>query len=148
MRDDLSSLPLPAAAKRYSRGRGMRFLRAKPQNYINMVAAVTGQQKRKRGFRNKDAGQKVRLSVKEAAKVLAAVVLDSELDIFGVIDAEHRKTHARFVDLDTGEVIVVPVDEDPMPHLKQDHRYRATKVVLPAGIPPATSGSEDRRSGN
>jgi hypothetical protein len=85
MQDDIGSLPLPTAAKRYSRGRGMRFLRAKPQNYIDMLAAVTGQEKRKRGFGNKDAGER---SVKEAAHLLAKVVLDAEgdLGIFGVIE--------------------------------------------------------------
>lgn len=77
MRDDISSLPLPAAAKRYARGRGMKFLRAKPQNYINMVAAVTGQQKRKRGFRNEPRrGTKVTHQIKDDAAKLASALLN------------------------------------------------------------------------
>lgn len=58
MRDDLNQLPLPPEAKRYARGKGLRFLRNKPQSYIDMVAAVTGQQALKKGFRNRDVGER------------------------------------------------------------------------------------------
>ena len=57
MRDDIDKLPLPKEAKSYARGKGMKFLQAKPQNYIDMVAAVTGQKALKKGFKNTDAGQ-------------------------------------------------------------------------------------------
>ena len=45
---------------------------------------------------------------------------------------EKAKTHWRFTDVDTGEVIDVPVNTDPDPYLKQDHRYRPTKVKMEA----------------
>jgi hypothetical protein len=57
-RDDIDKLPLPPEAKSYARGKGMAFLKAKPQNYIDMIAAVTGQKDRKSGFKNKDAGER------------------------------------------------------------------------------------------
>ena len=57
MRDDINKLPLPPEAKSYARGKGMKFLKAKPQNYIDMVAAVTNQKDRKKGFGNADAGE-------------------------------------------------------------------------------------------
>jgi len=56
-RDDIDTLPIPPEAKSYARGKGMAFLKAKPQNYINMVAAVTNQRGLKKGFKNTDAGR-------------------------------------------------------------------------------------------
>lgn len=58
MRDDIHKLGLPKEAVRYARRKGLGAMRRQPQEYIDMVAAVTGQKDRQRGFRNKDAGQK------------------------------------------------------------------------------------------
>lgn len=74
-RDDIDKLPLPPEAKSYARGKGMAFLKAKPQNYIDMVAAVTNQKDRKKGFGNQDAGETTSgKRLKEAARVVNTLI--------------------------------------------------------------------------
>lgn len=75
MRDDIDKLPLPPEAKSYARGKGMKFLKAKPQNYIDMIAAVTNQKDRKKGFGNKDAGERTEGGgVNEAARIVEELI--------------------------------------------------------------------------
>jgi hypothetical protein len=75
MRDDIDKLPLPPEAKSYARGKGMKFLKAKPQNYINMVAAVTNQKDRQKGFGNLDAGETTSgKKLKEANEIVNALL--------------------------------------------------------------------------
>jgi len=57
-RDDIGRLPLPPEAKAYARRRGLGALKRQPRQYIGMIAAVTDQKARRRGFGNKDDGQK------------------------------------------------------------------------------------------
>jgi len=65
MRDDIGKLPLPPEAKKYARMTSRDAMSGrKPQMFIDMVAAVTNQRDRKKGFGNKDAG------VHEAAQVV------------------------------------------------------------------------------
>ena len=75
-RDDIDTLPLPPEAKSYARGKGMAFLKAKPQNYINMVAAVTNQKGLKKGFKNTDAGRSTSGGKTESAERLVTSLLN------------------------------------------------------------------------
>jgi hypothetical protein len=65
--DDLPKLPLPAEAKSYARRSGLSSMKRQPQDFINMVAAVTGQKDRQHGFKNRDEGGKVAKAIKESA---------------------------------------------------------------------------------
>lgn len=76
MRDDIHKLGLPPEAVSYARGKGMKFLRSKPQNYIDMVAAVTNQRGLKKGFRNTDAGRSTSGGHAESAEKLVSALLD------------------------------------------------------------------------
>lgn len=60
MRDDLGSkVKLGPAATKYARMTSKQAMTPewKPKAYMDMVAEITGQQDRKKGFKNKDAGQ-------------------------------------------------------------------------------------------
>lgn len=76
MRDDIHKLGLPPEAVSYARGKGMAFLKKKPQNYINMVAAVTNQRGLKKGFRNSDVGRSTSGGPQESARQIVDTLLD------------------------------------------------------------------------
>ena len=50
--DEIGSVPIPASAKRYARISGMRGLRTKQQNYINMCRDLGNRGKSTKGFPN------------------------------------------------------------------------------------------------
>jgi hypothetical protein len=55
-RDDIGSLPISGIAKRYARGKGMKFLKNKQQMYIKLIGGLTGANTAhsKNPFSNKD----------------------------------------------------------------------------------------------
>ena len=58
-RDDVWKLPLPAAAKRYARRRGLKAMMRQPQEFQAVNAMITNPVLRSRKFRNYDFGEKV-----------------------------------------------------------------------------------------
>lgn len=86
MRDDLKKLPLPPEAKSYARRKGLAAMKRQPQEFINMVAAVTGQKHLKKGFQNTDAGGKVPHAIKERAAYAVKMMLEADDDDMGFKD--------------------------------------------------------------
>ena len=52
--DEIGSVPIPASGKSYARIHGMRGLRGKQQNYINMCRDLGDRGKTTKGFKNYD----------------------------------------------------------------------------------------------
>lgn len=80
MRDDINKLPLPHEAKAYARRSGMRTLKRQPQQFINMVAAVTDQKDKKHGFKNSDEVGRVPSAIKESAARIVRFLIEDDDD--------------------------------------------------------------------
>ena len=78
MRDDLKNLPLPKEARAYARRSGMSALKRQPQQFINMVAAVTDQKSKKHGFKNTDEVGRVPSAIKECARLIVAQLVETD----------------------------------------------------------------------
>lgn len=78
MRDDLKKLPLPPEAKSYARRKGLAAMKKQPQSFINMVAAVTDQKDKKRGFKNTDEVGTVPKAIKEAARAIVTCLVEAD----------------------------------------------------------------------
>ena len=63
-RDDVSSLPLPATAKRYARRCGLKAMMRQPEEFQAVNAMITNPTKPDRKFHNYDYGEIVKHAIK------------------------------------------------------------------------------------
>ena len=66
-RDDISKLPLPAAAKRYARRKGLRSMMRQPKDFKHVNALLTNPGRPDK-FKNYDVSGKVHKAFKESQK--------------------------------------------------------------------------------
>ena len=76
MRDDLKKLPLPPEAKAYARRGGLASMKRQPQDFINMMAAVTNQRHLKKGFKNTGPPGQVPHTLKESVALVVAALIE------------------------------------------------------------------------
>ncbi len=74
--DDLKNLPLPPEAKAYARRKGLASMKRQPQDFINVMAAITNQKRLKREFKSTDAGGKVPHAIKERASLAVSFLTE------------------------------------------------------------------------
>lgn len=65
MRDDINKLPLPPAAKRYARRKGLKSMMRQPRDFLRVNAMLTNPGKRNK-MRSYDAVGKVQHAMKES----------------------------------------------------------------------------------
>jgi len=85
-RDDLKKLPLPPVAKAYARRKGLASMKRQPQDFINVMAAITNQKHLQKGFKNTDSSGKVPHAFKESVALALALLLETDEDDPGFKD--------------------------------------------------------------
>jgi hypothetical protein len=85
-------------AKRYQRRSGLAAMKRQPQDFINVMAAVTNQKSRQHGFKNKDAAGHTPHAIKEEAALAVRLLVedpDDDLDYKDIYATEKREFRVR-----------------------------------------------------